>query len=381
MSDRKATCRTFKYRIYPNRREASALEAMLREAARLYNAALQERRDAWKICRHRVTFLDQSRQLTEIRAAGDIGIANVAIARDVLRRVDDAFIAFFRRVKSGHKGGYPRFRSAARYHTIRTRQADFGIYILSGRVYVQGVGSIRANWHREPVGTVRSASVTRKAGRWYACFACEASGEPLPDKQATVGIDVGLTSFVALSSGESVDAPRHFRASEARLRRLQRRLSRAKRRSKRRRTAALAVERAHERVRNQRADFQHKLSRRIVNDYGLIAVEDLQVKGLARTRLAKSIHDAAWSSFTEKLAYKAESAGRQFVKVDPRGTSQRCVCGASAPKTLKDRWHSCGACGLQGPRDVISAQIIEQLGRSWQASTGSVDAVACGGSL
>jgi putative transposase len=120
------------------------------------------------------------------------------------------------------------------------------------------------------------------------------------------------------------------------------------------------------------------LSREIVNEFGSIAVEDLNVRGLARTRLAKSIHDAAWASFIDKLAYKAESAGREFVKVNPSGTSQMCLCGASVPKTMKDRWHECAECGLSEPRDFVSAMLIERLGRSRQALTVPIGAVACG---
>ena len=161
-----------------------------------------------------------------------------------------------------------------------------------------------------------------------------------------MGIDVGLESFATLSDGTEIDNPRYFRESQKRLRWKQRKLARCKRDSNRRRKAVQAVAVVHRKVRNQRAHFHHEVSRWIVNRYGLIAIEDLNVKGLAAGMLAKSVRDAGWSSFFSMLSYKAEYAGRELVKVDPRGTSQTCVCGTRVPKGLSDRWHKCPACGL-----------------------------------
>ncbi len=130
-------------------------------------------------------------------------------------------------------------------------------------------------------------------------------------------------------------------------------------------------------MRNRRADFTHKLSRQIVNAHGRIAVEKLNIKGLARGRFAKSIHDAGWRLFLDQLRYKAANAGREFVEVNASGTSQTCPCGVVVAKTLKDRWHSCPDCGLSGPRDVISAMVIEMRGRRMQTPTGPIGAVVC----
>ena len=149
-----------------------------------------------------------------------------------------------------------------------------------------------------------------------------------------MGIDVGLTAFATLSDGTAIDNPRHGRKAERRLRVVQRKVARRKRGSRRRRKSVRELQAAHAHVQRQRADYQHKASRSIVAKYGFIAVEDLNVKGLAASALAKSVHDAGWSSFIDKLAYKAESAGRVLLKVDPRGTSQMCLCGASVPNAL-----------------------------------------------
>jgi len=189
---------------------------------------------------------------------------------------------------------------------------------------------------------------------------------------------VGLNSFVALSDGREVPNPRYYRAAEARFRCAQRKVARrTNKRSNRRRKAVRELQRAHSRVTNQRRDFHHKLSHQLVNSYGLIAVEDLNVKGLAGGMLAKSVHDAGWNSFLQMLSYKAECAGRKLVKVNPRGTSQTCTCGARVPKTLANRWHACPACGLSAGRDVVSAQVIIQKAGTRPSSANVEVVVSC----
>jgi putative transposase len=211
--------------------------------------------------------------------------------------------------------------------------------------------------------------VKREADKWYACFNVECQSKPLPQSTEEIGLDVGLSAFATLSDGTEIENPRHYREAQAKLRRAQRKVARRKRGSHNRQKATLELQRTHAHIRNQRADFHHKVARTMVNRYGLIAVEDLNVKGLASGFLAKSVNDAGWSSFITKLADKAAEAGRVLVKVDPRGTSQTCLCGAHVPKTLKLRWHQCGECGLSAPRDHVSAQLILGLGRSLCVAT------------
>jgi putative transposase len=186
----------------------------------------------------------------------------------------------------------------------------------------------------------------------------------LPGTEACTGIDVGLTAFATLADGTEVANPRYYKRAQAKLRLAQRRVARRKRGGKNRRKAVALLQKAHAKVKNQRTDFQHKVARTLVNTYGLIAVEDLNIKGLASGMLAKSVNDAGWSSFIDKLSYKAAEAGRQVVKVDARGTSQTCLCGAAVRKTLAQRWHQCPDCGLSAARDHVSAQLILRLGLS-----------------
>lgn len=286
----------------------------------------------------------------------DVKTVNAQSLEDVIFRVDRAFKSFFRRVKSGEKPGYPRFRSARRYDSLTFRQ--IGNVLTDRKLRISKVGEVRIKLTRPVQGQIKMLTIKREAGRWFAIFVCEVEPTPLPFNPNVIGVDVGLSSFATLSTGEAIDNPRYFRQSERAVRVAQRRVARRKKGSNRRGDAVLLLQRAYAYVRAQRADFHHRLSRRLVNTNGLIAVEDLNVKGMASGMLAKSVNDAGWTSFIDKLTYKAEEAGRLLIKVDPRGTSQTCTCGAEVRKTLKDRLHVCLNCGLVANRDHVSAQII-----------------------
>ncbi len=356
--------KSLKYRLYPNQEQASWLTGQLREACDLYNAALEERKSAWKYCRKHVTFYDQDAQLKHLRRQGLIGIPSFTCAREVLRRLDRSYRALFRR---GY--GFPRFKSCRRFDSIILPKFSDGFSVRGDRLRIQGCSLIRINLHRPIEGRIKAATVKREGGNWFVILMVEYLTSSMPLTSGECGIDVGLASFAALSDGTEIPAPQFFRKAQIKLRRAQRHLARCKRGSNRRKKAVAIVQRHHVQVRNQRADFHHKLSRQIVNQNQLIAVEDLKISRMAKGYFAKSIHDAGWASFLTKLAYKAESAGRVFVKVNPRGTSQVCTCGTSVPKTLSDRWHKCPTCGLSAQRDVVSAQVILAAGRAAQIVT------------
>jgi putative transposase len=368
--------RTFRYRVYPNRLQSEALDAQLGEACRLYNGALQERRDAWRQARRSVSYYEQANQLKAIRADGSLALANFSACQDVLRRVDKTFRAFFSRVKAGRKAGYPRFRSRRRYDTLTFPAYGDGCRLRpSGRLYLQGAGEIKVKLHRPVDGVIKTVSVKREAGRWYALFSCEVEPAALPPSDEAVGIDVGLTTFAVLSDGSEIANPRYARKAAAAVRRAQRKVARRKRPSNGRRKAVVLLQKAHAHVVHQRNDFHHKAARALVNRFGLIVVEALNVKGQAGSMLARSVHDAAWGMFLDRLDEKAESAARQVVRVNPKGTTQRCSgCQTVVPKTLSLRWHDCPACGLSLSRDENAAREILRLGLSLDARTWPVAA-------
>jgi putative transposase len=355
--------RTFKYRLHPTKAQEESLRMQLSEACRLYNAALQERRDAYRTHKKSLNYYTQANQLKEIRDAGDLALPNYHCAQDVLKRLDKAFQAFFRRIKHGEKPGFPRFKSHRRYDSITFPSYGDGNKLLEKHLRVQGVGDIQIKLHRPVNGKIKTVSVKREAGEWYVCFSAECAPKPLPVLNNAVGIDVGLESFAVLSNGESIPNPRWYQKAEAKLRRAQRKVARRKKRSNRRRKAVQLLQKVHFRIQRLRNEFQHKQSFKIIRDFGAIAVEDLNVKGLAGGMLSKSVQDVGWASFFSKIAYKAESAGRTLIKVNPAGTSQTCICGATVRKLISDREHVCTECGLVAPRDFVSAQVILQRAR------------------
>ena len=296
----------YKYRLYPNKAQVRFLENQLHEACDLYNAALQERRDAWKVCRKSINYYDQANQLKPMREEGLLGLANFSCCQDVLRRLDKTFQAFFARVRRGEKPGFPRFRSFRRYDSITFPSYGDGCRLLDdGKLRIQGAGLIKVKLHRPVEGEIKTVTIKRDVDHWYVCFSVQRDTVALPESSEEIGLDVGLDSFVALSNGREIDNPRHLKRGLAHLGRAQRRLSRRQRGSRRCRKAAALVAKAHRKIRNQRAAFHHHLSRWLVEHYGFIAVEDLNIQGLSRGILAGPVHDAGWNSFFAKLSYKA----------------------------------------------------------------------------
>jgi putative transposase len=318
------------------------------------------------MCKTSISYYQQANQLRVIRAAGDLTLANHASCQDVLRRVDRTLQAFFRRVKAGQKAGYPRFKPVTRFHSYTFPKYGNGCNLRENKkLYVMGAGELKIKLHRPIAGRIKTVTLTKSCGKWYACFSVILpSPDPLPQTGNVTGIDVGVTSFAVLSDGTSINNPRYYQTAQAKLRRVQRKVSRRNRTGNRRRKAVHQLKRVHQHIRNQRSDFHHQVSRTLINQYDLIACEKLHIKGLIRGLLAKPIRDVGWGRFLMLLSDKAAEAGREIVRVTPNGTSQRCICGALVPKTLKERWHHCPSCQLSVPRDQASALEILRLGLS-----------------
>jgi putative transposase len=284
------------------------------------------------------------------------------VLQDVAHRVDLAFKSFFRRVKAGETPGYPRFKGRDRYDSFTYPQSGF--WVSDTHIKLSKIGTIKAKFHRPIIGKIKTCTVRRQNGKWYVCLSCEVEPEPLPSTGNAIGIDVGLEKFASLPDGTFVANPRFFRQEEAALAKAQRKLAKQPKGSKERRKARKVVSRVHERIKNRRHNFVHQLSRKLVNENDVLVVEKLSTKNmLSNHHLAKSISDASWTEFRYCLAYKAESAGRKFVEVNPAYTSQDCSgCGHRAKKPLKERWHHCPICGLKLDRDTNAAINILRLG-------------------
>lgn len=350
--------KAFKYRLYPTGKQTQAIEATLETHRRIYNSALDDRKASWEEHQQSLSYRQQSASYKIARETNEYyQRTNFSSVQRTLRRLDKAFKAFFRRVKSGEKPGYPRFKGRNRFDSVEFTYSD-GIRIRdNGKLYIQHIGEVKMKQHRPITGTIKTAIIQRKAGRYYVSFSVEYAPQPLEPTGAVVGLDMGVNNLVTTSDGEFFEPPKYLRQSECKLRRQQRRVARRKKGSNRRRKAVKALQRTNEHIANQRKDSAHKIARKLVDQYDTIATEDLNIKGLLKNHhLAKSIADAAWNTFIVILASKAEEAGRRLVKVDPRYTSQECSqCGEIVKKDLSVRVHSCPRCGLVLDRDVNAA--------------------------
>jgi putative transposase len=381
--------KAYKYRIYPTKKQAGLLNEQLALCAELYNAALQERREAYKLCGKSITFTQQSAQLPQIKQTRpEYEAIYSQVLQDVLHRVDKAFQAFFRRVKAGQQPGYPRFKARFRYDSLTYPQAGFGID-EQGKLCLSKIGHIKLVQHRPFQGVVKTCSIIRSAtGKWYVVFCCD-EVEPtiVPPSEEHVGLDVGLKVFAYLSTGEHIDNPRFFRQEEQALAQAQRKLSKAAKGSPERVKRRKVVARIHERIRWRRENFVQQESRRLVDRFGLIAVEALVVRNMVKrptpkqdeetgqylpngastkSSLNKSIVDAAWSAFFSALLSKVEETERTVLKVPPAYTTQACHgCGHRQEMPMSVRLYTCEHCGLIRDRDHNASLNILQtaLGR------------------
>ncbi len=376
--------KTYKYRLYPTKKQEEILEKHLSLCRWLYNHFLEEKRTLYEKNKTRISCFDQIKEIPKLKKEKpELRKVYSQTLQDIARRLDKAFQNFFRRVEENKNGkkqkpGYPRFKGYWRYDSFVYPQTGFEL--KANKLNLSKIGSLRIKLHREIEGNIKTLTIRRTStNKWYACFSVE-DNKALPNKKdikQTVGIDMGLDSFLTTNTGEKIDNPRYLRKSEEKLSQIQRWHSRKKLKSSNRSKSRLKVARIHERITNQRLDFLHKLSNKLIKNFQLIAFEKLNIKGMIRNKyLSKSIADAAWAGFLQMLTYKAEEAGVWAVEVDPKNTSQLCSsCKTTVKKTLATRIHKCPKCGLTIQRDVNAARNILQLALN---TVGTMGINACG---
>jgi putative transposase len=355
----------FEYRIYPTKKQETTLNATLEECRWLYNHLLAERKETYTSTGMGLSLYVQQAAFPQLKTVRPpLATVHSQVLQNVAVRVDLAFKAFFRRCKADGSTGYPRFKGSGRYDSFTYPQSGFKID-KQGKLYASGMGHLKIVLHRPLKGKIKTLTIRRSAtGKWYAAFSVECEPERLPKRPEPVGIDVGLKTFATLSDGAEIANPRFFRKEEKALAKVQRKHSTLAEGTPQRRTHRKAVARVHERIAFKRDNFTHQESRKIVDAYGVIAVEDLHVNRMAHQHcLAKSIQDASWSAFFVQLDCKAEEAGRTFVKVNPAYTSQTCsACGHRQKMPLNERTYHCPCCFLALDRDLNAAKNILALG-------------------
>jgi putative transposase len=367
--------RAYKLRAYPTRPQEGRAVRLLADHCDLYNAALQERRDAWRMRNLSVSYGDQSAQLKEIRAADPDGQGRHSFTaqQQTLRRLNAVFAAYFKRVRKAEKGrqqagsgenlrqrtvGYPRFKPRQRFDQVlfvagdgaKWESADGGRW---AHATFQAVGRVKVGQHRPIAGRVNTLQLKREGRRWYVVVVTEMEPVSLPTTGREIGVDVGVVRFLTTSDGEVVANPRFLMAAQERIVELQRRKQRARPGSGNRRRLRRALAKEWRKVRNQRRDFHHKTARGLVDTCDALALEQLRVAAMtaaaagsvehpgrnvaAKAGLNRSILDAGWGQFTSILVAKAESAGRRVVLVSPAFTSIDChTCGASCGRVRQD---------------------------------------------
>jgi putative transposase len=340
-------------------------------AREVYNACVLERREAYRMAGVAVNYYAQANQIKAIRQdRPDIAAVTFSMLRAICRRAQRAYENFFRRVKAGQTPGFPHVKSYLRFNSVTFPSYGDGCRLKDGRLYIQGVGTLKVKLHRPVGGTIKTVTLKRVGQRWYVVIVCEVAVVPLPATGQAVGIDLGLAAFMMTDAGKPVEHPEPLRAAQARLRRAQRSLAPKKRGSHRRTKQRQRVARLHEKIANVRRDFQHQTAHKLVQAFDIMCHENLAIKNMVRNHsLARSISDAAWGQFIAILIGKAEGAGRLTIARHPRDTSQSCLCGEPVPKDLSERWHHCPRCGLSLPRDQVSAMLIKKMGRRTLADT------------
>ena len=373
--------RTLQVRGYCSKRGYALLDHRLSDLCRLGNAALQERRDAWKFQRQGISYYDQCKSLTEVREDDPegFGTLDVGIARGALRRIDRAFQAFFRRVKQKEKPGYPRFRSRRRYHCIELNDTRSGQVRQNGKhvdIRIKGLPRIRLQNTTVPDAKPRSIRIVRRLRGCTVDLVYHHEPEPKAETHTAVGIDLGVRKRATFSTGETF-APDHddWKA----IRRYQRRVSRAKRGSRNRRKKVRQLAAIRRRQAVSRRNSVHRITSSIIERFDTIAIEDLKVRNMTasargstdhpgrnvpqKAGLNRSILEQGWALFRQQLVYKAAWAGRRLVANDPRYTSQDCSeCGhRRETPDGRERW-TCSKCGTVHDRDVNAAKNILRAG-------------------
>ncbi len=350
--------KTYKYRLEPTRKQTEKLDEMLDTCRILYNSCLIDRKKAYEQTGKGLSRIDQQKFLVrDKKNLPFLKEVHSQVLQDVLFRVEKAYKAFFRRLKDRNgKAGYPRFKQTGRYDSITYTQSGFEI--VSGKLKLSKIGHIKLKQHRNINGIIKTCNIKKEIDKWYVCFSVEYEPikKPVPAQQ--IGIDAGIKSFAVLSNGETLAHPKYLVRAEEKLIRKQKRLSSKKKGSNNRKKARITLSKLHRKISNQRKDFQHKESRKIVAHYGYIAVEDLQIRNMVKNhKLAKSIHDAGWGQFVSFLTYKAEEAGCYIEKVEPRNTSKMCsVCGyIYKAMDLSIRKWTCPVCHTAHDRDINAA--------------------------
>jgi putative transposase len=373
----KTVVRTYKYRLYPSKQIAKIMEKTLEACRFLYNAELEYRKQLYFSRREYVSREVLNNLIPDWRAINpDLKLVHSQVLQNVSDRLSKVFESSLRRAKNYKRFGIPRFKSNHRYDSFTFPQSGFKLE--GNKLKLSKIGIVSIRLHRKIFGGIKTLTIKNTpTNKWFACFTIIEDNK-IKEKEIVrcIGIDLGIYSFYADSEGNKIVNPKWLRKSEERLAFLQRKYSRKQRGSNNSKKSKLKIAKLHEKIVNQRNDFLHKESRKLANNYSIIAVEKLSIKNMIKNRyLSKSIGDASWNRFLLFLTYKVEETGGQIIEIESRGTSQYCICGNEVKKSLAVRIHKCSRCGVKIDRDIMSAILIKALALD---TVGTAGINACG---
>ena len=358
------TMRAWRYRLYPSKAQEQKLNNCLSECKNLWNSLLKHSKKHYE----KTGGFPTRNQLNPMTK--DTMLFS-QVAQNVADRLSKSLKGMITRKKAGQKAGFPRCKSIERARSFTYPQFGFR---LSKKLKLSKIGKISIKKHRDMQGEMKTLTIKKTpSGRWFAIFITEIEKQTTKKKQGpAAGIDLGIEHFAYLSNGAIIENPKHMEQTEQKLKQRQKQLSNKKKGSKNGRRARIKVAIAHEKVTNKRTDFLHKISRKLADKYSFIAIENLNIKRMAKGFLAKSVLDCSWAEFLSMLTYKAEEAGCEIVLVDPAQTTNECSnCGLIRKKSLAERTHSC-TCGISMHRDLNAAINILK-----RATGGTLESQAC----
>ncbi len=365
--------KAYRFRLYPSADQERKLNDQIELCRELYNSFLLERRYAYRGNKKSLTYNHQQNEIPELKSTFEeySGIHS-QVLQDVARRADRAYQNFYRRIREKKHGvkkkaGFPRLKGKGQYNSLTYPQSGFHL-LENGHLKLSKIGELRMFQHRDIVGEIKTLNISHDGtGEWYASFSVKHDNISLHPEHTgnTIGIDAGLLHLVTMSDGTMIDPPHFLMKSGKRITKAQRNLSRKQIGSSNRKKAKITLSKQHKKVKDQREDFAHKLSNQIVQNNDLIVFENLNIRSMVKNHhLAKSIADASWNTLIQYTTYKAESAGREVVLVDPGNTSRTCSnCGYKKESLgLSERTFLCESCGLDIDRDLNAAINIHNKG-------------------
>jgi putative transposase len=383
--------KAFKYRLYPNKKTKRILNNTLETCRLLYNQTLETKINLYKNEEKSLKLSEANRIITKNKETNEeLTKVYSQVLQDVQKRMFLAYDNFFRRVKQGtEEPGFPRFKSESRYKSFKYKQNNGSFKIIDDKwLYLSKIGNIKINLYREIEGEILNCTVKREAlGKWFVIFVCETESKPLEPTDEEVGIDLGLKTFAMLSNEEVIENPMFLKDSKKKLEKIQTKINALPKGSNEKHKEIKVKHHIYEKIVNKRDNFLHQESRKLVNRYQNIYMEDLDIKEMMEVKEQKknmtdeeymewrkeryiqkkrntNIGDVSWNKFVNFINYKAEEAGRTLKLVNPRNTSKTCSgCGnIKYDLTTKDRTYKCSKCGLKLDRDLNASYNILRLG-------------------